>query len=168
MLKTLLIGLSEVISYAHLKNVVSPLLLYILDNVVVYITSGICLYKQHTLSLMKYLNSCCNKPSYLPQLQNLVTNRKHFGLHTALLLSPIIGGGLLAPSYTNSAFKIRLRNSIKYIKDLCLNDNFGSFEQLSKSFNLPKAHFFRYLLILHFTNKFFCYFPSSSPSLPFR
>ncbi len=85
--------------------------------------------------------------------------RRHFKLHTTFIHSPIKNNYNFPPSFSDSTFGIWSSKGIKSMSNLYVDGKFGSFTQLSQSFDLPKSHFFRYLQLRHYVQK-------STPSFP--
>lgn len=85
--------------------------------------------------------------------------RKHFNLPDMCLSSPIAFNHLFLPSMQDTSFNIWHGRGLKSFSDLFINNTFASFEQLSKKFNIPGSHFFRYLQIRHYMKESLLQFP---------
>ncbi|XP_059837717.1 uncharacterized protein LOC132400604 [Hypanus sabinus] len=76
--------------------------------------------------------------------------RKCYGFHGFSVSSPVVHNHLFLPTMYDTAFQVWFRKGIRRFEDLFIDNRFASFQQLSVQFNLPNAHFFRYLQIRHF------------------
>ncbi len=92
--------------------------------------------------------------------------RKHTGLHRSSILSPIFKHHCFAPSIMDEAFRIWFDKGIKTIDDLYESGIFSSFNNLSKRFDLPNSHLFRFFQVRHFVQKLFPHFPNRPPESP--
>ena len=70
--------------------------------------------------------------------------RKSLGLHRASDLSPIVNNHLFLPSCTDLTFRTWFDKGMTKFKDLYNQGTFMSFSELSKKFDLPKSHLFRF------------------------
>ncbi len=59
----------------------------------------------------------------------------------------------------DGAFKIWHRKGLKYFDDLCIDNCFVSFSQLTETFGMAKTHFFRFLQIRDFIKRVTTHFP---------
>lgn len=91
--------------------------------------------------------------------------RRHFGLHTTPLRSPVHSNPLFIPSMLDRAFSVWNNQGIISLKHLYIEGTFASFNQLSHDFNLPANHFFRYLQIRDFVRNHFPAFPADRKSV---
>lgn len=89
--------------------------------------------------------------------------RKGLGLHRASDLSPILNNHLFLPSCTDLTFRTWSDKGITKFKDLYNQGTFMSFIELSKKFDLPKSHLFRFFQIRHFIQNQNPKFPSRPP-----
>ena len=85
--------------------------------------------------------------------------RKCLGLHRASDLSPIVNNHLFLPSCTDLTFRTWFDKGMTKFKDLYNQGTFMSFSELSKKFDLPKSHLFRF-----FSAKAF--YPKPEPQIP--
>lgn len=92
--------------------------------------------------------------------------RRHFGLQTYSVLAPITANPIFPPSLVDDAFVIWSNAGIKSFKDLCINNNFAPFDQLSDKFGLSKHQFFRFLQIRSFAHNRFPQFPKIPTDSP--
>ncbi|XP_059830496.1 uncharacterized protein LOC132396708 [Hypanus sabinus] len=107
------------------------------------------------LSISALLGSAL--PSSLPRsianplVRHMAQIRKCYGFQGFSVSSPIAHNHLFfLPTTYDSAFQAWYRKGIRHFEDLFIDNRFASFQQLSVKFNLPNAHFFRYLQIRHF------------------
>lgn len=91
--------------------------------------------------------------------------RKQTGLHRFSTLSPIIKNHSFAPSNMDEAFRIWFDKGIRTIDDLYEGGVFSSFNNLSKRFDLPNSHLFRFFQVRHL-QKLFPHFPNRPPESP--
>lgn len=89
--------------------------------------------------------------------------RLHFGLRGLSSLSPICNNHLFAPAGQDSAFSFWQRAGLTNIKDLYIDGVFATFEDLSKKFNFPRSHLFRYFQVRHFVQSHNPTFPNMPP-----
>lgn len=92
--------------------------------------------------------------------------RRHFDFKQLLICSPIISNPLFQPALNDSGFKLWFNKGIVQISDLFVEGSFLSFERLTKDFDIPKTHFFRYLQIRSFVAKHFITYPGLPPACP--
>lgn len=85
--------------------------------------------------------------------------RKHFNLLDMSLYSPVAFNHLFVPSVQDVAFNMWYRRGLKCFKDLFIENKFASFEILSKKFDIPRSHFFRYLQIRNYIRAAIPQFP---------
>uniref|UniRef100_A0A3P8TZR2 Reverse transcriptase zinc-binding domain-containing protein n=1 Tax=Amphiprion percula TaxID=161767 RepID=A0A3P8TZR2_AMPPE len=90
--------------------------------------------------------------------------RKCLRLCSFSLQTPILSGCLFPPSSLDLAFKDWQVMGIKSFKDLFIDNNFASFDQLTNKFGIPRTHFFRYLQIRHFLQSQLPDFPEAPQS----
>ncbi len=119
------------------------------------------------ISISALLGSSLPFPSTTPIYNPVVRHtlrvwaqfRRHFGLLAFCLSSPIIANHLFQPSLLDSKFQEWQRLGICRFKDLFIDNMFLPFEHLSRNFNLPNSHFFRYLQIRDFLRRQIPNFP---------
>lgn len=92
--------------------------------------------------------------------------RRHFGFKQTLIYSPITSNPFFVPALSDSGFKIWHKKGIIFFCDLFVNGSFMSFETLSREFDIPKSHFFRYLQIRSFVIKHYATYPNRPLSSP--
>lgn len=85
--------------------------------------------------------------------------RKHFNLITILIHSPIVNNHNFPPSTLDLAFKIWETKSITSISSLFIRGKFGSVSGFW-GFDLPKSHFYRYVHVRHFVQRYIVSFPN--------
>lgn len=90
--------------------------------------------------------------------------RRAFSLNNMLINAPISRNNMFKPSIIDGFFDIWTRNGLATLKDLYIDDNFASFEQLSLKYKIPNSHFFRYLQLRSFVSSQSAQFPSVPPS----
>ena len=88
--------------------------------------------------------------------------RRHFGFNDAGTHLPLVNNHLFPPSQNDAAFKLWHRFGLVYFDNLFIDDSFASFTMLQQDNNIPKTHFFRYLQVRSFAQKYFP-FPSPPP-----
>lgn len=89
--------------------------------------------------------------------------RKSLGLHRASDLSPTLNNHLFLPSCTDLTFRAWFDKGITTFKDLYDKGTFMSFTDLSRRFDLPKSHLFRFFQIRHYIRNQNPKFPSRPP-----
>ena len=85
--------------------------------------------------------------------------RKHFKLTNVCSFSPIMFKYLFAPSQIDQAFAVWHRSGLVYFQDLFTGEGFATFKFLCEDHNWPKSHYFRYLQVRSFADKFFPGYP---------
>ncbi len=95
---------------------------------------------------------CASIPPHLSQFQSnpVVYHsiriwsqfRRNFKLQTTSVHSPIKNNYNFPPSLSDATFGVWSSKGIKFISNLFVEGKFGSFTQLSQTFDLPKSHFF--------------------------
>ncbi len=68
--------------------------------------------------------------------------RKHYGLHRASILAPILNNHLSSPSSCDPAFRTWFPTSLISLNDLYDGGLFSSFSSLSAKCNLPNSHLY--------------------------
>lgn len=89
--------------------------------------------------------------------------RRHFGLQAPSIHLTLVKNPLFPPSLLDDGFVNWHRVGIKAIKDLYVDNIFGSFSQLSQRYNLPQSHLFRYFQVRHFVRSIYPHFPHLPP-----
>uniref|UniRef100_A0A3B3Z6M4 Reverse transcriptase zinc-binding domain-containing protein n=1 Tax=Periophthalmus magnuspinnatus TaxID=409849 RepID=A0A3B3Z6M4_9GOBI len=84
--------------------------------------------------------------------KSLSAIRKHFSIDKYSFSAPIANNPDFQLTCTDSGFKEWREVGITKISDLYVDDFIKSFQQLKNEFNLPQAHFFRYLQIRSYLN----------------
>ena len=79
--------------------------------------------------------------------------RKHFALPGVSVYTPIAYNRLFKPGITDCVFSDWRRMGLRCIGDLYIDRKLASFAQLQAKFQLPQAHFFRYLQIRDFVRE---------------
>lgn len=92
--------------------------------------------------------------------------RRHFGFKQLFTCSPMHPIHFFLPGMNDPAFKMWSDKGLVFLSDLFDRGTFLSFETLSKDFNIPKAHFFRYLQVRSFAIKHFTTYPTLPSTCP--
>lgn len=117
------------------------------------------------LPLAKPISSFTLNPLVIHSLKIWYQFRRHFALTELSLVAPPQGHCMFAPSITDRAFSMWSDRGIMSMYDLFYDNVFIAFEQLVQKFNIPRAHFFRYLQLRNFVACNVNLFPSCpSPS----
>ena len=90
--------------------------------------------------------------------------KRHLGLQSISLLSPVHSNPLFTPSINDQAFAAWRDLGVVSVKDLYIEGIFASFDQLVGVFKLQRSHFFRYLQVRDFARNRFPGFPAIPPS----
>ena len=102
--------------------------------------------------------------SYMPTVPHTIKIwtqfRRHFGLNRPSSFSPIHQNHLFKPLCTDLTFQAWFDKGIRTVDDLYSKGTFSSFSDLSRRFNLPASHLFRYFQIRHDLQKQFPEFPN--------
>lgn len=90
--------------------------------------------------------------------------RRAFSLNNLSINAPIAKNNMFKPSITDGSFSTWIKNGLVTLKDLYMDDNFASFEQLRLKLKIPNSHFFKYLQLCSFVSSYSAHFPSLPPS----
>ncbi len=109
------------------------------------------------------VNKVSDNPIVTSSLRIWVQFRKHHGLQRGSTCMPILNNYFFPPSSLDSAFLLWTSNGLLKINYLYEEGVFASFSSLSKKYNLPSHHLFRFFQIRHFIKKQFPHFPNRPP-----
>lgn len=114
-----------------------------------------------SLSVSQFSNNPLLKHSLLMWTQF----RQPLGFQSISMLSPTVANHHFVPSGSDPSFHTWHRNGLKCLKDLYIDSNFASFEQLSLKCNKPRTHFFCCLQIQNFVRLFSPTSPTDSSAV---
>lgn len=86
--------------------------------------------------------------------------KRHFGIQSIPLLSPIHSNSMFLPSVTDTVFKALAEHGITSFKHFYIDGTFASYYQLGHAFNLTTIHLIKYLQICDFARTHFSGFPA--------
>uniref|UniRef100_A0A3B5RAA6 Reverse transcriptase domain-containing protein n=1 Tax=Xiphophorus maculatus TaxID=8083 RepID=A0A3B5RAA6_XIPMA len=92
--------------------------------------------------------------------------RRHFGLQSLSVYSPIASNHTFQPSLTDGIFLSWRRTGILTFHDMYIDNTFASFQQISGKFGIPRHHFFRYLQVRSFVRSTYSDFPNLPKDSP--
>lgn len=108
----------------------------------------------------------CQNPIVLHSLKIWSQFRKHYGLVSMSVYSPMTANHLFPASLQGNAFIQCLKNGMLILKMLCKDGVFMSHNQVRHEFSLTTSNFFRYLQVRHFIQNHLTQFPSLPPKSP--
>lgn len=101
----------------------------------------------------------CQNPVVCYSLKIWCQFRKHYGLASMSVYSPVTANHLFPASLLDDAFNLWQKNRVLNIEMLYRDGIFMSFDQVREKFSLPAHNFFRYLQVRHFIKNHFTRFP---------
>lgn len=104
-----------------------------------------------------------SNPIVYNSLKIWIQIRKSLGLHRASILAPTMNNHLFMPSCTDLTFRTWSEKGLTKLKDFYNQGTFMPFDVLSKKFDLPRSHLFRFFQIRHFIQNQHPTFPSLPP-----